>query len=596
MVTTKTNTMLKKIMKRTMLASLLAVLAIPMLPAFAAGASITLSSNQSTVAIGGSVVVAVYMNGGGSPVNAVQTDVSYSSSKLQYVGFSSTGSAFEISAANGGSDGLASVARATTTPVSGSALVGTMTFRALAGSGSTSIDVASSSSLVNANDNTSLAYGTSGVSVGFGAAASASSSASATSHAPAAVATPAAPKDTTPPVITAIKPTDTTPFSTAISWTTDEASDSVVEYGLDANYGLSASWTPTQTKHYVLLSSAFLTPQTLIHYRVKSTDAAGNVATSPDKTLQLPGVTVAIVVRGSDGKPQAGATVTIDGASGTTDSKGEVTLPSTLGTKKVTTTYQGVTVQKTITVAKSVKPLPPYQLDLSRQPLNRWMFTSAGLVVVVLTLLGIDAVLFGSRLFRRVTRLQVAKEPATTPAPKAFHLPSLNHRLPKREPLRAPLTVATHEPVAEAVKPEPAPISDIRPEAPKPKIERDPMEAVTELMGGPPPETNDLSPNRQSQPVQLDKAKTKPAVTIGHFADHPASAPLVIDIKPLVSEEEAVSAPSVRQTAPPLPVAQNSVTTIQVTEQDKKTASVASRLKKPAAKKHVAKSKKSTKS
>ncbi|HVW23596.1 MAG TPA: hypothetical protein VHB51_03915 [Candidatus Saccharimonadales bacterium] len=404
--------------KLTLLAAplgLLAALVAPALPALAAGASITLDSNTSTVANGGSLVVAIYMNGGGQGVNAVEADISYPASQLQYVGFSSTGTAFEIGASSGGSNGLATVDRGTTSSVSGSGLVGTMTFKALVGSGSANIGVAGSSSLVV--NGSAIPYTSSGLTVHFGAGSS-------SSKAPAA---PAPPKDTTAPTISQIAVKDLTPFSATITWTTSEAADSTVEYGLDANYGLSASNASPTISHSVKLSSAFLTPETLLHYSVKSTDSSGNVATSTDQSVQLPGVPVTIVVRGANGQPQAGVTVSLDNASGTTDANGQVVLRSSLGNKKIITNYQGVTIQRSITVNKSDKPQPPYKLDLARQPLNRWMLLSFGLGVAVLTLLAIDAFLFGSHFFRRATGLHrlgnqlqpaaATSVPAPTPSP-----------------------------------------------------------------------------------------------------------------------------------------------------------------------------------
>ncbi len=377
----------------------------PALPASAAGASISLVANKSTVTNGGSLIVAVYMNGGGTAVNGIEADLSYTASKLQYVGVNFSGSAFEIGAAASGGNGAVVISRGTISPISGSGLVATITFKALSDSGTASISVSGSSSLVDANTNAALAYGSSGANVKFGVVPSSGPSSAAVASAPPA------PKDTTPPVITLVKASAITPFSATITWTTSETADSAVEYGLDMGYGLSFSATSPVTAHSLALTSSFLTPETVFHYRVKSVDGAGNVATSPDQTLQLRGVPVIVIVRGADGKPQIGASVTLDGSTGTTDSKGSVTLHSSLGNKKITTNYQGVTVQKPITVSRSVKPLPPYQLDLSQKPLNTWMVTSLGLLVLVLVLLGIDAVLFGSHFFARLAGIHFKPAP-----------------------------------------------------------------------------------------------------------------------------------------------------------------------------------------
>ena len=72
---------------------------------------------------------------------------------------------------------------------------------------------------------------------------------------------------------------------------TDEPSDSQVEYGLTTTYGSSTTVNPAMvTSHSQSLSG--LTPSTLYHYRVKSRDASGNLATSGDflLTTQAPGL------------------------------------------------------------------------------------------------------------------------------------------------------------------------------------------------------------------------------------------------------------------------------------------------------------------
>jgi hypothetical protein len=368
----------------------------------AAGANITLVANRATVSAGGSLIVAIYMNGGGTPIYGVQSDLNFPSSKLQYVGFSAGSSAFEIAAANGGGDGSATIARGTTNPVSGVGLIGTVTFKALASSGSATISVAGSSSLSDGSG-TAQPFSPGSATVNFGAVAAAPAATAPAAAAPIVEA----PKDTTPPTISAIAAKQVTPYAAHIVWTTNENSDSVVEYGLDGTYGLGASVGSQTMTHDVALSSAFLTPKTTLHYRVKSADAAGNIQVSPDQTLVLPGVPVTVVVRSADGQPQVGAIVTVDNETGITDQNGSVTLESGIGNKKISTSFNGVTLIKPITVAKGAKKLPPYQLALSRSPTNKYMFSTAALAVAVLILLGIDSVVFGSKYFAKAFRIRV---------------------------------------------------------------------------------------------------------------------------------------------------------------------------------------------
>jgi hypothetical protein len=337
------------------------------------------------------------MNGGGTPINAVEADLSYPASQLQYVGINYSGGAFTINTpTNGGGNGSVSIQNGSVTPISGSALIATVTFKALASSGSAAINVAGSSNLINANTNTTVPYYGSGTSVKFGVVA----------IAPTAAASPAPPADKSAPTISNIALHNVSPLGATIQWTTNEPADSVVDFGLDNSYGLSSSASGLTTAHSVTLNSTFLTPETLFHYHVKSSDASGNVATSADKVFTLPGIPVTINIRGPNGKALAGATVTLDNATGTTDTKGIVVLPSGTGNKKVVVQFGGVSVQKNITVARSTKAAPAITIDVGSQPLNRWAAIALTLLIVVISLIGIDAVLFGSHFFARLAGLR----------------------------------------------------------------------------------------------------------------------------------------------------------------------------------------------
>src|SRR5215212_419100 len=88
--------------------------------------------------------------------------------------------------------------------------------------------------------------------------------------------------DTTGPAISARAATASADGSATITWTTDEASDSRVEYGTTATLGQSASDAARVTAHSVRLTG--LTPGTTYSYRVRSADDAGNATTDPSTT------------------------------------------------------------------------------------------------------------------------------------------------------------------------------------------------------------------------------------------------------------------------------------------------------------------------
>src|SRR2546426_4548811 len=91
--------------------------------------------------------------------------------------------------------------------------------------------------------------------------------------------------DVTAPVISAVTSSSITSSSATIGWTTNEASDTQVEYGLTTAYGNTTSLkTSLVTSHSQALSG--LARNTWYHYRVKSRDAAGNPAVSGDFTFK----------------------------------------------------------------------------------------------------------------------------------------------------------------------------------------------------------------------------------------------------------------------------------------------------------------------
>jgi hypothetical protein len=90
--------------------------------------------------------------------------------------------------------------------------------------------------------------------------------------------------DTTPPAISGVSAGSLTASAATITWATDEAADSQVEYGPTNAYGGSSTPDATPvTSHSVSLSG--LSAGTTYHFRVKSRDAAGNLATSGDYTF-----------------------------------------------------------------------------------------------------------------------------------------------------------------------------------------------------------------------------------------------------------------------------------------------------------------------
>ena len=87
-----------------------------------------------------------------------------------------------------------------------------------------------------------------------------------------------------PPAISSVEASVLTPSSAVITWTTNEASDSQVEYGTTTSYGQITSLSSALVSaHNINLSG--LSAETPYNYRVRSKDFAGNSAVSSNYTF-----------------------------------------------------------------------------------------------------------------------------------------------------------------------------------------------------------------------------------------------------------------------------------------------------------------------
>jgi regulation of enolase protein 1 (concanavalin A-like superfamily) len=84
------------------------------------------------------------------------------------------------------------------------------------------------------------------------------------------------------PVISNIQVTTTNSTAT-ITWETDKPTNSVVDYGLDSNYGINANAASQTTTHSITLTG--LNENASYHYRVKSADSNNNTTSSNDQVF-----------------------------------------------------------------------------------------------------------------------------------------------------------------------------------------------------------------------------------------------------------------------------------------------------------------------
>jgi len=307
-------------------------------PVLAGSATLSLSPSSTSVSQGSYLSVAIREASGSQSVNAVQANLSYPANLLSYVSISSS-SAFSVVAQNSGGGGSVKVARGALPSVTGTQTVATVTFKALTSSGMASITFAGGSA-VTAGDGsgTNVLAGTSGGNYTLKAAPP-----------PAVVA----PKDTTPPTITAVKVGTVSFKSAVITWTTSEPATSVVNYGVSQSYNLSSTDGNLVTAHSVTLNSALIVPAQLYHFQVQSADAAGNNASSPDATFTTVGAQVPITVVDQNKKPVAGVKVSIADSSAVTDKNGKATVTGVaLGKQTIVVDYKGHIYTKVITLTQ----------------------------------------------------------------------------------------------------------------------------------------------------------------------------------------------------------------------------------------------------
>lgn len=112
-------------------------------------------------------------------------------------------------------------------------------------------------------------------------------------------ATTAFADDTVAPIISNVKIGTVTDKAITVTWDTNEKSDSLVNYGLQEDYGILRTPIADKTAHTMTLDN--LDPGRVYYFRVVSADGAGNQGISADYKVQTSGSPQA------DGKGQANA-------------------------------------------------------------------------------------------------------------------------------------------------------------------------------------------------------------------------------------------------------------------------------------------------
>jgi hypothetical protein len=400
-------------------------------PALAAG-SVTLAGGK-TIAPGTTVAVTVRVNTGSDAINAVQINLAYPDQYLEFQSIAGS-STFPIEAASTGGGGAVSISRGTPgLGVTGDQPVATVNFKARAGvAAAATVSLAAGSALVRGSDQVNILSGTAQTIITIKTPTPTATPKPTVKTTPVPTATPPA----TPPTIASPKIAEIGLNTATITWSTDRPTTSVVEYGLQDVYGLTASTEGLSTTHKVVLTSALLTPGATYHYRIRSVDQFGNQVLGPDGTFATKGYVNKVTVVNASGQGQPGAKVEVLTASQprvlTTDQQGVATFTDLpLGKiSVVVTTADGMVTKSTLETKADAADTPSVttiKVAGSNQTLAPW-----ALAAITFGAIGVPLIIFSIIRFflsRRLTNTPKSPPPAGQLADAALPAASASSNL-----------------------------------------------------------------------------------------------------------------------------------------------------------------------
>ncbi|MCE7936287.1 hypothetical protein DYH10_00630 [Candidatus Saccharibacteria bacterium CPR2] len=320
--------------------------------------SLSIEPTSGSVEKGGNISFTIVGNSGSNKVNTVRAVVKYDSSLLQYVSTNNAGSSFDIAANQDVSNGVLTInmGKSMGQTLEGNITVAKVTFYALSDSGSSDLTLEQDSVLLSSSTNENVLKNLGNSKVTFTAPASGnvppppstsdenkntnqtktvvstddtfekifeavSSNTGETNMAPVNVE----PKVSGAPKIQSLHPELVSFRKVTISWSTDEPTAAVIEYGPTQSLGMNVSSNEIKTEHALELDPKLLKPGQTYYYRVKAIDANGNETVSDIMQLVTKGYKITVKIQGSDGKPvtKARAILFSDPRATTTDEQGQ---------------------------------------------------------------------------------------------------------------------------------------------------------------------------------------------------------------------------------------------------------------------------------
>lgn len=309
-------------------------------PSVSALGNFSLTRSAASVQNGKTVSFTLRINPG-TPITGVTADIQYDASKLSYVSTSFTSSAFDTALPSSGGNGTVTINRGSFSSVNSNAVVAVVTFRALAGSGSTNLSVTGDASF--SGNPTGPSGASSSVTLTSPQAQPPTNDPKPTPTNPTNPSSPADRTDSTPKPVKPEQPeVPTAPndklgvnmggeeiqYTKAKLMVSTTATAKVyVKYGVSEDkLIMQTRGTSTGKNHEVVLEERLLIPGTTYYYQVIAETPNGVKTVKEVASFKTKGYTVEVTALDKNNKPLKNRTLTMrsDPLEGKTDKNGKV--------------------------------------------------------------------------------------------------------------------------------------------------------------------------------------------------------------------------------------------------------------------------------
>lgn len=316
----------------------------------------------------------------GTPIDGIEATITYDQSKLQFVSIDSSASAFNAQLSQSGGGGTVNIIRGSLSgTIAGDSLVASITFKALAGSGTTPLSVTGNTSSGGSYTNPSVVGATITLTSPSTPTNPTTPTTPSTPSSPSTPPTPSTPSTGTSTPKTSTPSSPSTPDNPAPSAQTEtglqvekkriefnnailttKASKSISVYcifGTDpAQLQSATTATAFGTDHDIKLDGQLVTPGLTYYFKVIAKDEQGNISEGAVETFKTKGYTVKMAVKDANGSPLKKRKFTLhsDPATGQTDDSGAMTFTDVApGDHQLEYEQGGKVYSETITIAST---------------------------------------------------------------------------------------------------------------------------------------------------------------------------------------------------------------------------------------------------